>query len=182
VAFGSNMDPTVVRAKLSRCGASTEVPMTPAVLSGVVPAASAHVSVGGYIPAAIRCQTGARLAVVVAWADPEQLACLDASEPNYRAMGVRDVELPGGALLETALVYATRRGVVELPGPLPQVGVWRHVLACVAGLAEVCGVGPDASGPALRELMLAAADSATLRGRITRRLQAVAVPAGLPQR
>ncbi|MDQ3629389.1 MAG: hypothetical protein M3419_11370 [Actinomycetota bacterium] len=182
VAFGSNTDPAVVHGKLSRGATSSDLPMTPAVLGDLVLAASAHVSLGGYIPAAVLHRAGARLGVVVTWPDPEQLAVLDASEPNYRPVVVRDVELCTGQRLEAALLYATRRGVVELPGRLSQVGVWRHVLACVPGLAEVCDLDADASEPSLRELMLVAAGTATLRDSITRRLQAVAVPAGLPDR
>lgn len=180
VAFGSNTDPAVVLHKLSCSGVSTALPMTPAVLPDLELAASAHVSAGGYIPAAVRHRTGARLAVVVAWTDPAQLACLDASEPHYRPVVVRDVQLPDGGVLDTALLYATRRGVVELPGPLSQIGVWRHVLAVVPGLTEACGVDADAGEPALRDLMLGAAGSEPLRGHITDLLQTVAVPAGLP--
>ncbi|MBA2551729.1 MAG: hypothetical protein H0V13_11885 [Nocardioidaceae bacterium] len=182
VAFGSNTDPAVVRDKLSRGGIHSEIPMTPAVLPDVALAASAHVSVGGYIPAAVQHRAGSRLRVVVSWPDPEQLACLDASEPNYRPVVVRDLELLDGRRVGAALLYATRRGVVELPGPLSQTGVWRHVLAVVPGLVQICGVQADAGEPALRELMLLAACTSRLRERITGRLQAVAVPAGLAQR
>lgn len=180
VAFGSNTDPAVLIDKLSRGGTSSELPMAPAVLPDLALAASAHVSVGGYIPAAVLYRAGARLPVVVAWADPAQLACLDASEPNYRPVVVGGVVLRSGRSLDAALLYATRRGVVELPGALPQVGVWRHVLERVPGLTQVCGVETDASEPALRELMLAAAGCEALRERITRLLLTVAVPAGLP--
>lgn len=109
---------------------------------------------------------------------PAQLACLDASEPSYRPVVVRDVQLPDGRRLDSAMLYAARRGVVELPGPLSQVDVRRHVLARVPGLPEVCGLGAAAGEPALRELMLAASGSERLRESITALLQAVAVPAG----
>ncbi len=182
VAFGSNTDPAVVRDKLSRGGVHSEIPMAPAVVLDVALAASAHVSVGGYIPAAVLHRAGSRLQVVVSWPNPEQLACLDASEPNYRPIVVRDVGLLDGRRIGAVLLYDTRRGVLELPGPLSQVCVWRHVLAVVPGLVEVCGLRADAGEPALRELMLLAAGCPSLRERITRRLQAVAVPAGLAQR
>lgn len=56
--------------------------LEPWELAGVLVGHSAHVSVGGYIPAAPYAGAGSTQ-VMLGWFEPAQLALLDATEPNY---------------------------------------------------------------------------------------------------
>lgn len=107
-AVGSNASPAVLARKLAALG-SGEVVLEPGRLTGVQVGHSAHVSRGGYVPAAPYVGQGATR-VVIGWFDAAQLALLDATEPNY----VRR-RLDGGVD-----VYVSRWGVVGVDGkPLP---------------------------------------------------------------
>lgn len=110
-AVGSNAAPAVLARKLAALG-SGWVAMEPRVLPEVQVGHSAHVSVHGYVPAAPYVGRGTALAVV-GWFDDEQLALLDATEPNY-------VRLRLDAGVD---VYASRWGVVAVDGvPVPLTG------------------------------------------------------------
>jgi hypothetical protein len=70
---------------------------------------SAHVSAGGYVPAAPYVGDG-HTDAVVGWFDDEQLALVDATEPNYHRL----------ALDPATQLYVSRWGVVAVDGrPLP---------------------------------------------------------------
>jgi hypothetical protein len=110
-AVGSNAAPAVLARKLAAL-ASGWVAMEPRALPGVRVGHSAHVSVHGYVPAAPYVGEGAASAVV-GWFDDEQLALLDATEPNYVRLGL-DVGVD---------VYVSRWGVVAIDGaPVPLTG------------------------------------------------------------
>lgn len=107
-AVGSNASPGVLAGKLAVLGAG-EVVVELRRLAGVLVGHSAHVSPGGYVPAAPYVGDGATQAVV-GWFDARQLAALDATEPNY----VRR-NLDAGVD-----VYTSRWGVVAVAGvPVP---------------------------------------------------------------
>jgi hypothetical protein len=110
-AVGSNAAPAVLARKLAALG-SGWVSMEPRALQGVQVGHSAHVSVQGYVPASPYVGEGAAQAVV-GWFDDEQLALLDATEPNYVRLRLdADVD-----------VYASRWGVVAIDGvPVPLTG------------------------------------------------------------
>jgi len=103
-AVGSNASPAVLARKLATLGTG-QVPLSLRPLAGVRAGHSAHVSTGGYIPAAPYVGDG-ELRVVVGWFLPVQVDLLDASEPNYtrRALSA-DVE-----------GYVSRWGVVSIEG------------------------------------------------------------------
>lgn len=82
VAVGSNAAPTVLRHKLGSL-LGTGLPLAAAAVEGLLVGHSAHVSARGYVAAAPARGTGA-LPVTLAWFDVDQLAALDATEPNYR--------------------------------------------------------------------------------------------------
>jgi hypothetical protein len=82
-AVGSNASPDVVRAKLLAAGLAPAVPLICGLLHDLRVSLSAHVSRPGFIPAAPARVAGDVAEVVVGWFDAEQLARLDATEPNY---------------------------------------------------------------------------------------------------
>jgi hypothetical protein len=85
------------------------VVLEPWELAGVLVGHSAHVSVGGYIPAAPYEGAGSTQ-VMLGWFEPAQLALLDALEPNYERRH-----------LEAGVdVYVSRWGVIAVGGvPVP---------------------------------------------------------------
>ncbi len=105
VAVGSNAAPAVLRAKLHRHGVSTDVAVAPLQVNGIAVGHSAHVSVGGYIAAAPYAAPGRVADVHVSWFDDDQLAALDATEPNYDRVTFGEVEL-----------YVSKWGVLGLGG------------------------------------------------------------------
>lgn len=110
-AVGSNAAPAILARKLAAL-VSGWVAMEPRALPGVRIGHSAHVSLHGYVPAAPYVGPGAAR-TVVGWFDDEQLALLDATEPNY-------VRLRLDAGVD---VYASRWGVVAVDGvPVPLTG------------------------------------------------------------
>jgi hypothetical protein len=117
VAVGSNASPAVMRHKLGSRGVSVVVPMVTGILHNVAVGHSAHVARGGYVPAAPMHSSGALSRVVVQFLDPEQLAAVDATEPNYErvqlAPGRHPVVLSGGRRPARSWIYASRRGVLR---------------------------------------------------------------------
>jgi hypothetical protein len=135
-AIGSNGSPLVLARKLAALPRG-HVALQPQRLPGVRVGHSAHVSAGGYVPAAPYVGDGAADAVV-AWFDAEQLALVDATEPNYHRLA-----LPSGTQL-----YVSRWGVVAVGGrPLPltdQAGLLARLRP--PALAD----GDDLGDPAVR--------------------------------
>lgn len=97
LAVGSNGSPAQVRRKLASRGADVTVPMIYVAVSGIVAGVSAHVSAHGYVPAAPLLAPGSTGRFVALWLDEEQLAVIDATEPNYRRTG-----LPKGTAVSNA--------------------------------------------------------------------------------
>lgn len=105
VAVGSNASPAVMHRKLTRAGVSTVLPMTMARVARVGVGHSAHVSQPGFIAAAPFRSTGADRTFVITHLDDDQLAAIDATEPNYRRVRVDEVWL-----------YASLWGVLAVDG------------------------------------------------------------------
>ena len=137
-AVGSNASPTILRHKLGPL-LDTGLPIDLAEIDGLSVGHSAHVSARGYVAAAPIC-TSAHAdgseprAVTLAWFDPDQLAALDATEPNYRR-----VPLPGrmpcrrgGVILTGVEVYASVHGVLGEAGAALAFLDQRGVLAWLA--------------------------------------------------
>lgn len=105
VSVGSNAAPAVLRAKLARHGVRQDVAVAPMRVSGIAIGHSAHVSVGGYIPAAPYFAPGRVADLHVSWFDDDQLAALDATEPNYDRITFGEVDL-----------YVSKWGVLAAAG------------------------------------------------------------------
>lgn len=118
-AVGSNASPAVLVRKLAGLGPG-EVVLDVRTLRGVLVGHSAHVARAGYVPAAPYAGDGATQ-VVVGWFDPQQLAALDATEPNY----VRR-HLDAGVD-----VYTSRWGVVAVGGAAVPLTSQERLLALV---------------------------------------------------
>ncbi len=88
VAVGSNACPAVVARKLTGGHVDPTVPFLRATVTGMAVGHSAHVSVAGYVAATAFRRPGARTAVFASLLDRDQLACLDATEPNYTRRAV----------------------------------------------------------------------------------------------
>jgi hypothetical protein len=83
LSIGSNASPEVMSRKMARAGVTTPLAMTITRHEGVAVGHSAHVSLPGYIAAApYRCARCVRRFVAL-HLDDDQIAALDATEPNY---------------------------------------------------------------------------------------------------
>jgi hypothetical protein len=83
LSVGSNASPEVMSRKMARAGLTTPLAMTTTRHEGIAVGHSAHVSLPGYIAAApYRCARCVRRFVAL-HLDDDQLAALDATEPNY---------------------------------------------------------------------------------------------------
>jgi hypothetical protein len=162
IAYASNACPGVLATKLARAGAPATLPALPAVAEGLFVGYSAHVSRSGFVPAAALPRPGARAAVVVLWLDRQQLAAVDATEPNYVRRPFPGAQLTTclGPVPGTAGLYVSRHGVVRGrdAGPVPfdsqrtAVGLLAATGALPAGLAGDPAAATRALGrsPALR--------------------------------
>jgi hypothetical protein len=121
VAVGSNASPGVMRMKMYKAGIDSVIPFVKAHLQNIRVAASAHVGRPGFIPAAPCHLDGAVASVVVGWLDRDQLAHLDATEPNYDRCVlsgsdyplVLDGEQDGNESLESFHLYVSKWGVLR---------------------------------------------------------------------
>lgn len=171
VAVGSNQTPQTIARKYRRSG--HEVPVaTPFVRCTVHDLAVghvAHVAAPGYVPAAPYRAEGERMELVATWFDDEQLAVVDATEPNYDRLRLPAAQVPvhlaTGERPEHVDVYASRWGVLALEdgAPVPlrhrQQELFDDLVAvtgeeCMIGdAAEICA-GLAESPQALRTLAL----------------------------
>lgn len=184
IAFGSNASPGVLLRKLAAAGVSRIVPMRPGVLADARVGASAHVSRAGYVPAAAGYERAARLPVVIAWLDDEQVACLDATEPNYIPLVLEGLEhrihmSDNGERLSAATVYDTRWGMLPVGvSAADQAQLWRRVIACSPRVAKI--VGRAATDEAwARRWALRLQEDQPLRAEVSEHLQAMALPTRL---
>jgi hypothetical protein len=123
VAVGSNASPAVVHRKLHQRDCSDHVVFVAATLTGCSVGHSAHVSVPGFVPAAPFADPGASTQAMVLLLDPQQVECLDTTEPNYvrrRVSGsAMTLRLGGGERRGSFDLYDTRWGVLAPPGGRP---------------------------------------------------------------
>jgi hypothetical protein len=131
VAVGVNADPAVLIGKLEHGGASTVVPYLKAQVAGVRVCHSAHVSPGGYIPVTAAGAHGERADAAALLLDDEQLAVIDATEPNYRRVSLsadHQVTIAStGRRLDGCQAYDSRWGVL-LDGGEPIAPMSQHRL------------------------------------------------------
>lgn len=177
LGVGANAAPAVLAAKLARHGAPPLVPMTPGVLGGLGVSHSAHVSPLGYVAAAPYPTAGSQGQVVAAWLEPEQLACVDATEPNYLRFAVdlrqHRLTLSGWCFApHVVMAYRSRRGLLRRvagAGPLPLGGQSQvHAVLRSAGVPLPPGCAATvcrslASDPSLRTRVTGAIASSGLR-------------------
>lgn len=120
VAVGSNAAPARMMEKL---GPDAVVPVLFVGVLGMDVRYSAHVTRYGAVPATAWPVAGAALTLPALLLDDEQLAALDATEPNYdrvplAELGVR-LTTPGHRRQARASTYVTRRGWYRLEGGEP---------------------------------------------------------------
>jgi hypothetical protein len=151
LAVGSNAAPAVLAGKLRRAGAAGPVPMLRAEVAGLGVGHSAHVSTGGYVPAAPFVAPGA-IATWALWLTDPQRAAVDATEPNYVRVPLRVADHPlrfeDGRPVEAFDVYASRWGVLGADGVPLRLGTQAELYARLADVDELAGLAPWSDAPA----------------------------------
>ncbi|NYE00723.1 hypothetical protein BJY21_001907 [Kineosphaera limosa] len=165
LAVGSNASPGVMRRKFAALGVAPVVPFLAVEVEGFAVGHSAHVSRPGFIAATgFRCP-GTTTSTFASLLDDDQLACLDATEPNYLRRTLTRAELPvtlaGGTRPEQVSLYDSRWGVLGDATPEPLLPQEERY----AWLATHCPpwrrlVPPEAD---LRATMIRLASDETLR-------------------
>ncbi|MDM7488742.1 hypothetical protein QT969_10605 [Rhodococcus sp. CSLK01-03] len=172
VAVGSNACPAVVARKLTAGDVDPTVPFLRATVTGMAVGHSAHVSVAGYVAATAFRRQGARTAVFASLLDRDQLACLDATEPNYTRRTVTAdecvLEIDGGGRPVSFDVYVSKWGTLAPPGgpPIPlqtQEALFGTLLRDCAAFAALVGRPPHEYRSVMTELAGAADVRAALR-------------------
>ncbi|MFE6823486.1 hypothetical protein [Streptomyces sp. NPDC057690] len=152
VAVGSNASPAQLRHKMAEFGVTSPIPMVKARVTGIEVGVSAHVSRVGYVSASPVDAPAVTRELFVIWLDPEQLALIDATEPNYDrvllpAPGFR-VELENGEALLDAFAYVNHHGVLHNGDGIPrrhpgQRALITELLARSTALRELFGTTPE---------------------------------------
>ncbi len=144
LAVGSNASPQVLfdkmRSVLEGPAELRSVIIEIHPVQGLRVGHSGHVSIGGYVAAApYRCDDAQQSTYSVGWFTPEQLATLDATEPNYDRHPLPEELAP----VAGAQVYVSKHSVLGDNGvalPLrsqPEVHAWlRERLTCLANSAD----------------------------------------------
>lgn len=146
VAVGSNASPAQLRHKMAEFDVVSPIPMVRARVTGIDVGVSAHISRLGYVSASPVKAPGVASRLFVIWLDGDQLATLDATEPNYDrvllpAPQVR-VELEDGEALLNAFAYVNHHGVLHDGSGAPRSHPGQRAL-----ISELLS-----GSPALREL------------------------------
>lgn len=126
-------------------------------MTGIEIGVSAHVSRAGYLSASPVQAPAVTRELFVIWLDAEQLAAIDATEPNYDRVllpqpGFR-VEQEGGETLLEVFAYVNHHGVLRDGDGLPrshpgQRALITELLARSAALRRLFGATPRSSAPA----------------------------------
>jgi hypothetical protein len=110
LAYGSNAAPKVLSRKL----ALTDQPVLvePASLCGFDVVYSAHISPYGAIPATLQRSSGTEVRIHVIYMTRAQIGVISATEPNYEAELLEDIEcrLEDGEELSEVPAYISRHG------------------------------------------------------------------------
>ncbi|GGQ69459.1 hypothetical protein [Streptomyces asoensis] len=152
VAVGSNASPAQLRHKMAAAAVASAVPMVKARVTGIDVGASAHVSRFGYVSASpVRAPAVTRELFVI-WLDPEQLALVDATEPNYDRVLLPApefrVELENGEPLPDTFAYVNHHGVLHRGDGIPrrhpgQRALITELLLASAALRNMFGGTPE---------------------------------------
>jgi hypothetical protein len=148
IAVGSNASPAQLRAKLGP--ARLVVPLTRTRTHGIAVGVSAHVSRPGYVPATPVPAPGEFATLFALWLDEEQLAVMDATEPNYDRVPLRVpvADAADGAGIDGCQVYVSKHGhLLSADGMgrrlLPQRQLISSLLAESRALRELAGSTPE---------------------------------------
>ncbi|WP_314219286.1 hypothetical protein [Streptomyces zaehneri] len=152
VAVGSNASPAQLRHKMAEFEVTSPIPMVKARVTGLDVGVSAHISRVGYVSASPVDAPAVSRELFVIWLDPEQLALIDATEPNYDrvllpAPGFR-VELENGEALLDSFAYVNHHGVLHNGDGIPrshpgQRALIIELLAQSKALRELFGATPE---------------------------------------
>ncbi|MEU1511212.1 hypothetical protein ABZ490_03475 [Streptomyces sp. NPDC005811] len=152
LAVGSNASPGQLRYKMAVLGITSPIPMVRTRVTGIDVGVSAHVSRLGYMSASPVDAPGAARELFVIWLDDEQLAAVDATEPNYDRVALPAprfrVELENGEPLDGVFSYVNRHGVLDNgrgsprshPGQRPLI---TELLAASTALRRLFGATPE---------------------------------------
>ncbi|MDX3112935.1 hypothetical protein [Streptomyces scabiei] len=132
VAVGSNASPAQLRHKMAEFGIASAIPMVRARVTGIDVGVSAHISRHGYVSASPVDAPGVARQLFVIWLDADQLATLDATEPNYDRVLLPAprfrVELENGEALLDAFAYVNHHGVLHDGSGAPRRHPGQHAL------------------------------------------------------
>ncbi|MFF3937171.1 hypothetical protein [Streptomyces phaeofaciens] len=152
LAVGSNASPAQLRHKLAAPGAGSPVPMVRARVTGIDVGVSAHVSLHGYVSASPVAAPEVSRELFVIWLDDDQLARVDATEPNFDRVRLPAprfrVELENGETLPEVFSYVNRHGVLHNGTGVPRTHPGQRPLIAelLAGSVELrrrFGVTPE---------------------------------------
>jgi hypothetical protein len=135
LAYGSNAAPKVLSRKLAL--SDQPVLVEPARLRGFDVVYSAHISPYGAIPATLQRSPGTEVRVHVIYMTSAQIGVISATEPNYEAALLEDVEcrLEDGEQLSNVSAYLSRHGCLLVEGSeiaLTAVTATGRTLAAIA--------------------------------------------------
>ncbi|MDX3573927.1 hypothetical protein PV648_32405 [Streptomyces sp. ID05-47C] len=152
LAVGSNACPGQLRHKMAEFGLTSPVPMVRTRVTGIDVGVSAHVSILGYVSASPVHAPGVTRELFVIWLDAEQLAVVDATEPNFDRVRLPErsvrVELGDGGTLSGVFAYVNRHGVLHHGDGVPRSHPGQHaliseLLTSSTELRRMFGVTPE---------------------------------------
>ncbi|MFE7644816.1 hypothetical protein [Streptomyces phaeoluteigriseus] len=152
LAVGSNACPAQLRHKMAGFALTSPIPMVRTRVTGIDVGVSAHVSILGYVSASPVHAPGVTRELFVIWLDAEQLAVVDATEPNFDRVRLPEpsvrVELDDGGTLAGVFAYVNRHGVLHNGAGVPrshpgQRPLITELLLGSTGLRRMFGVTPE---------------------------------------
>lgn len=137
---------------MAEFGLTSPVPMVRTRVTGIDVGVSAHVSILGYVSASPVRAPGVTRELFVIWLDAEQLAVVDATEPNFDRVRLPErsvrVELGDGGTLSGVFAYVNRHGVLHNGDGVPRSHPGQHaliseLLTVSTELRRMFGVTPE---------------------------------------
>ncbi|WP_425444611.1 hypothetical protein [Streptomyces phaeoluteigriseus] len=152
LAVGSNACPAQLRHKMAGFALTSPIPMVRTRVTGIDVGVSAHVSILGYVSASPVHAPGVTRELFVIWLDAEQLAVVDATEPNFDRVRLPEpsvrVEPDDGGTLSGVFAYVNRHGVLHNGAGVPrnhpgQRPLITELLLASTELRRMFGVTPE---------------------------------------
>ena len=148
LAVGSNASPGQLASKFGLAPhVSDVVPLTRVTVAGLGVGHSAHISKQGYIPYA-PMRSGGSMSLFMLWLDPDQLAHIDKTEPNYKPMFVKGsafpAQLDSGEIVNEYSLYRGRWGVLRTQplGAPALASTQEKVIGCLAAVSSLVELAP----------------------------------------